>query len=134
MVFRDGNDGQWSSLGLRVGTPAQNIRVLVSTNSPNTIVVYPQGCSKEAIDPLPDNCANSRGVLFNPNTSSTWHPQGLFGINDNHVGFEANLGYEANAEYGLETVGLSHVSGDNNEPVLVNQTIAGIATASPFYV
>ncbi|CAG8952318.1 hypothetical protein HYFRA_00001063, partial [Hymenoscyphus fraxineus] len=132
--YWDGDDGQWSSLGLRVGTPAQNIRVLVSTNSPNIIVVYPQGCSKDAIDPLPGNCAISRGVLFNPNISSTWHPQGLFGINDNHIGFEANLGYKANAEYGLETVGLSHVSGDENGPTLANQTIAGIATASPFYV
>jgi hypothetical protein len=129
----DGNDGQWSSFGLRVGIPAQNVRVLVSTNSQNTFVILPLGCSKEAINPVPLQCAKDRGLLFNPVNSKTWSDQGMFGINGDGVGFEANLGYALNASYGLDTLGLGHVSGDINGPTLENQTVAGIAAASPFY-
>jgi hypothetical protein len=108
--------------------------VLVSTNSPETLVVLPPGCTSAAIDPVPDGCASSRGGLFNPNTSSTWRDQGLFGINGDGVGLEANLGYSQNADYGLETLGLGFVAGGASGPTLKNQTVAGIETASPFYL
>ena len=129
----DGDDGDWSSFALRVGTPAQDVRVLVSTNSPETMVVLSPGCSSAAVNPIPNSCANSRGGLFNPSASSTWQEQGLFGINQDGVGFEANLGYSQNASYGLETVGLGYVAGGNG-PTLNNQTVAGIETVSPFYL
>jgi hypothetical protein len=129
----DGADGQWSSLYLRVGSPAQSVRVLVSTNSPNSLVVLPLGCTKQAINPLPVNCANLRGLQFDPTQSTTWQDQGLYGINGDGIGLEANLGYAQNASYGLETLGLSQVAGDVNSPTLGNQTVAGIATASPFF-
>jgi hypothetical protein len=129
----DGDDGQWSSFGLRVGNPVQNVRVLVSTNSQNTFVVVPQGCTTDAIDPVPLQCAKDRGQLFNPNKSTTWRGQGTFGINGDGVGLEANLGYSLAAAYGLETVGLGHVAGDINGPTLENQTVASIAARSPFY-
>jgi hypothetical protein len=108
--------------------------VLVSTNSPETLVVLPLGCTSAAIDPVPDGCASSRGGLFNPNTSSTWLDQGLFGINGEGVGLEADLGYSQNADYGLETLGLGFVAGGASGPTLKNQTVAGIETASPFYL
>ncbi|EPE36619.1 Acid protease [Glarea lozoyensis ATCC 20868] len=130
----DGIDGQWSSFGLRVGNPPQNVRVLVSTNSQNTFVVHPLGCSKEAINPVPLQCAKDRGLLFNPNSSTTWSDQGNFGLSSDGIGLEANLGYSLPASYGLETLGLGHVSGDTNGPVLVNQTVAAFASASPFYM
>jgi hypothetical protein len=110
------------------------VRVVVSTNAPQTMVVLPLGCTKQAINPVPNNCANARGGLFNPNSSSTWLDQGLFGINENGVGFEADLGYSQSADYGLETLGLGFVAGDANGPTLENQTVAGIATTSPFYM
>ena len=106
----------------------------MSTNSPETLVVLPLGCTSAAINPVPNDCANSRGGLFNPNTSSTWQDQGLYGINQDGVGFEANLGYSQHADYGLETLGLGFVAGGASGPTLKNQTIAGIATASPFYL
>lgn len=106
----------------------------MSTNSPETLVVLPLGCTSAAIDPVPDDCANSRGGLFNPNTSSTWHDLGLFGINQDGVGFEANLGYSQNADYGLDTLGLGFVAGGASDPTLKSQPVAGIATASPFYL
>lgn len=133
-LYRDGVDGKWSSLALRVGSPAQNVRVIVSTNSPQTFVVLPQGCETIAIDPLPSNCANSRGGLFNPNTSTSWQDQGLFGINSDGIGFEANLGYVQNADYGLETVGLGFAGGGANTPTLKNQTVSAIASIYPIYL
>jgi len=106
---------------------------MVSTNSPETMVVVPQGCSTLAMSPVPDDCAKSRGGLFNSSLSTSWQGQGLFGINEGGVGFEANLGYSQNASYGLETLGLGYVPGASG-PTLQNQTVAGIGTISPFYL
>lgn len=131
MCLRDGIDGLWSSIALRVGTPAQDVRVLVSTAAPETMVVLPQGCTSVAIDPVPADCASSRGGLFDNSTSSTWEDQGYFGINGDGVGLEANLGYSEAADYGLETLGLGYVA---DGPTLENMTVAGIATTSPFYL
>jgi len=133
-ILGDGVDGLWSSFALRIGTPAQDVRVLASTNSPETLVVLPLGCTSLAINPVPNGCASSRGGLFNPNISSTWQDQGLFGINGDGVGFEENLGYSQAADYGLDTLGLGFVAGGANNPTLRNQTVAGIATATPFYL
>lgn len=128
----DGDDGKWSSFALRVGTPAQDVRVLVSTNSPQTMVVLPQGCTTQAVNPIPADCASSRGGLFMPNSSTTWNDQGMYGINGGGVGLESNLGYVQNAEYGLEILGLGFAAGQDG-PTLKNQTVAGIASVSPFY-
>ena len=56
----------------------------------------------------------------------------MFGINENGVGFQADLGYSQSADFGLDSIGLGYVSGMNG-PTLDNQTIGAIATASPFY-
>lgn len=105
---------------------------MVSTNSPQTLVVLPPGCSSAAISPVPSDCSNGRGGLFNNSLSNTWEDIGLFGINKNGVGFQADLGYSQTAEFGLDSIGLGYVSGTNG-PTLDNQTIGAIATASPFY-
>jgi hypothetical protein len=54
---------------------------------------------------------------------------GLYGINDDGVGLEANLGYDQRAEFARDTLGLGLTG-----PKLENQTVAGIATAEPFYL
>lgn len=54
---------------------------------------------------------------------------GLYEINGDGVGLEANLGYSQRAEFGLDSLGIGLT-----EPTLDNQTIAGIATADPFYL
>jgi len=87
------------------------------------------GCSDAVLETVPDNCAVSRGKLFNPNESSSWHEVGVYGINENGVGLEANLGYSQKAEFALETLGLGLTG-----PSLKNQTVAGIITADPFYL
>lgn len=71
----------------------------------------------------------SRGNLFNPNESSSWYDLGLFGINQDGVGLEANLGYDVRAEFATDTVGLGLTG-----PKLENQTVAGVADAKPFYL
>ncbi|KAI0531890.1 aspartic peptidase domain-containing protein [Xylaria digitata] len=128
--YFEGNDGQWSTFNLRVGTPEQDVRVIVSTASPESFVVLSEyGCSTSVLETVPPNCAVSRGNLFNPNESSSWYELGLFGINEDGVGLEANLGYSLRAEFGTENLGLGLTG-----PSLENQTVAGIAAAEPFYL
>lgn len=113
-----------------MGTPEQDVRAIVSTASPETFVVLSDyGCSTSVFDEVPANCAVSRGQLFNPNQSSTWHDLGVFDINQNGVGLEANLGYSQRSEFATETLGLGTTG-----PSLENQTVAGIATPEPFYL
>ncbi|KAJ5768199.1 hypothetical protein N7533_000782 [Penicillium manginii] len=128
--YFDGNDGPWSSFFLRVGTPEQYVRVLVSTASPESMVVLSEyGCSDSVFANAPSNCASSRGDLFTSNKSSSWNELGIFNINNNGVGLEANLGYSQRSEFATDDIGLSL-----NGPKLENQTLAGIATPEPFYL
>ncbi|KAH7174139.1 aspartic peptidase domain-containing protein [Fusarium flagelliforme] len=132
--YFEGNDGPWSTFNLRLGSPGQDARVLVSTAAPESLVVLSQyGCSKDVLDKVPSDCAVSRGNMFEPNESSTWNGLGTYGINGGGVGLEANLGYVQAAKFGLDTVGVGLVDGANGI-TLENQTIGGIATASPFYL
>lgn len=93
------------------------------------VVLSDYGCTTSVFETVPANCAVSRGTLFNPNKSSTWNELGLFGINENGVGLEANLGYSQRTEFASETLGLGLTG-----PKLDNQTVGGIATAYPFYL
>ncbi|KAK4151233.1 acid protease [Chaetomidium leptoderma] len=128
--YFEGNDGPWSTFDIRVGTPEQYLRVLVSTASPHALVpLAEQACSSSVFGTVPPDCAVSRGNLFNYNQSSSWHYVGLYGINQNGVGLEANLGYEQRAQFGLE-----HVAIGLTGPGFDNQTVAGIATPEPFYL
>ncbi|OTB00872.1 hypothetical protein M426DRAFT_323986 [Hypoxylon sp. CI-4A] len=128
--YFEGNDGPWSTFFVRVGVPEQDVRVIVSTASPETMVVLSDiGCSTSVFEAVPADCAVSRGTLFNSNKSSTWEQFGVFGINDNGVGLEANLGYDQRAEFASETLGVGLTG-----PKLDNQTVGGIASAEPLYL
>jgi len=115
-----GDDGDWSAVSIRIGTPPQWVDVMVSTVSSETWVVGRGGCSAIASD-----CITARGGTFNQRDSTTWHSQGLFDLGaDKHLG---NTGY---AEYGLDnlTFGTTGVSlpnaiiGSFNYTGLVNST------------
>ncbi|GKU06021.1 acid protease [Fusarium langsethiae] len=71
--------------------------------------------------------------MFEPNESSSWSELGTYGIDGGGVGLEANLGYIQAAKFGLDTLGIGLFDGENGI-TLENQTIGGIATASPFYL
>ncbi|UKZ50324.1 hypothetical protein TrVGV298_004582 [Trichoderma virens] len=120
--FFEGIDGPWSTFELRVGTPAQNIRILPGTSSTQTLVVLPEGCQIINVT----NCANSRGNLFNTTASKTWKEIGLF-----RLGFENSLGFTDNGEFGHDTVGLGYLG--SGGPVVNNSVIAGVA-GTEFYL
>ena len=88
---------------------------MASTASPVTWVILDEAC------PGGDNtpCAAARGLLFNPNTSTTWQNQGLF-----NLFVESNLNYTGNGQYGLDTVGLGLTSTQGLS--LDGQVVAGI--------
>ncbi|KAM3425356.1 peptidase aspartic [Cercospora zeina] len=119
----DGIDGEWSSFTLRVGTPPQFVRALVSTASYQTWVVLPQGCEAAADQ---EACAESRGGIFHRNASSTWAEQGIYDL-----WIQQNLGYRGNAVYGYDTLGLGG-QGEGG-PTLLNTTVGGLAVED-FYL
>ncbi|OBT68477.1 hypothetical protein VE03_02787 [Pseudogymnoascus sp. 23342-1-I1] len=132
--YFEGIDGPWSTFNLRVGTPEQDVRVTISTTSPETLVVLSEyGCSTKVFETVPVGCASSRGMMFSQNASSTWIDSGVFGINHDGVGLEANLGYTQAVDFGVDTLGLGLVAGANGV-TLKNQTVGGIPNASPFYL
>lgn len=104
--------------------------MLVSTASPHSIVALSDSaCSTDVFETVPPDCAVSRGNLFNLDDSSSWDDLGLFGINQDGFGLEANLGYEQRAQFGLDRLGIGLTG-----PEVENQVVAGIATPEPFYL
>src|SRR4051812_44324038 len=81
----DGNDGQWSTFKLSVGSPGQDFRVLASTKSGETWLVVPEGC----LEGDGADCPSQRGAGvfgasqspgFQVNVSSTWSTIGQYKI------------------------------------------------------
>ena len=106
---------------IQVGTPVQDVRVFISSNNAATWVVLPAGCNAGN-----DNCLNSRGLTFNPNTSSSWSQHGSYKLST-----EQNLNLSAEATFGNDTLGLG-IQGSGG-PVLQNQVIGGF-TDQGFYL
>jgi hypothetical protein len=127
-IYREGNDGPWSTFAITAGTPGNVTRVLVSTAISNTWVctlrdfwiwadlpkvVLAQACTDSS-------CANSRGgSLFNENSSKTWDQVGIFDLY-----YEELLNYTGNGLYGLDTVSLGYQQ--SNASTLTGQVVAGI--------
>lgn len=124
---RDGDDGDWSSFTLRVGSPAQTVRVLPSTAGQQTWVVSPQGCPMDNNStPTIPQCDQKRGGLFEPAHSKSWHPLGDFAL-----GLEVNLENDKSAPYGLDTVALGF-SDSFGGPTIPSQVVAALAPYEHF--
>ena len=95
--------------------------MFVSTEVSTTWVVETQGCTVGD-----STCINGRGLLFSPNTSSTWSQYGFYAL-----GAEDNLGSTSSARYGNDTVGLG-IQGSGG-PSLSNQIVAAFST-DDFYL
>lgn len=116
-----GNDGNWSTFSIGVGTPHQIFDALPSTAAGEIWVPLPEGCSTS----IP-NCAASRGIVssqtggFLSNESSTWEliGSGIYGL-----GFEAGLFGGENGLYGQDVVSVG-----NGTYTVSNQTVAGFTT------
>ncbi|KAL8772835.1 MAG: hypothetical protein Q9209_002180 [Squamulea sp. 1 TL-2023] len=115
------SDGNWSSFALRVGTPGQPVRVLISTTGQSTWVVSEQGCPANA----PMECKDFRGDLFAVEDSRTWIGQG-----NKSLDIGTNLYHPNAAAFGLDTVALGFTD-TNGGPTLENQVLAAI-TGSEF--
>ena len=123
----DGNDGPWSSFTVQVGTPPQDVKVLISTASYQTLVVVPEGCTSSD----PPNCASSRGGEFVSSLSSTWQINNITANGTFSLELEGNLGYSGNGDYGFDTVGMSWQGSET--PSLEQQIVGRIATKE-FYL
>lgn len=118
-MFREGYDGPWSSFTIGVGTPAQVLRVLVSTSSQGTVVVLPKGCvSGDMI------CPSARGELFNNGNSKSWSEieSAIYLFQDPSL----------TALLGNDTLRLG--AAGNTGPSLTNQVIFGIADDRKYYL
>ena len=124
LIPRDGNDGPWSSFGIQVGTPAQNLRLLPSNSGNSIWPVLSQGCNVGD----PSNCSDLRGTIFLPNISSTWTNIGLYNL---LLPEEWPLGYSGNADCGYDNVTLGWPG--SGLPSLSRQVIEGFATKD-FYL
>ncbi|KAH8668049.1 aspartic peptidase domain-containing protein [Tricladium varicosporioides] len=114
----EGVDGTWSTFELRVGTPAQDVRVLPATSWQETWVVY--GAAANACNAslgIPSNCNEARGRFFDSAMSSSWEagPQLYLGLN-------AQLGYEGLGQYGFDTVGFGFMN--DTGPTLKHQIVS----------
>lgn len=126
----DGDDGQWSSFQIQVGTPGQAVRLLPGTSASagSAIwVVIPVGC--DVVNPTLDSCAGARGGLFQPNLSTTWSTEGLVNNPDGAIYLlntveESGLGKSGNGSYGFDTVDLG-IPG-SGLPTLKDQLVVGI--------
>ena len=123
---RDGDDGSWSSFAVQVGSPPQDVRVLISSSGSALWVVLPEGC----ISNDPSDCPKDRGFTFYQNESSTWIDKGLFSL---ILTAEESLGaYEDdNSDIGIDNITLGWQGSQG--PSLSQQLVAGIATKD-FYL
>lgn len=99
-----------------MGTPEQEVRVLISTAGKETWVVLPGGCLRT--DTI---CPDARGGIYNNDTSSTWSRlgEGYF-----ELSVEQNLNIPVTGLYGHDTIGLG--GRGSSGPTLQNQIVAGI--------
>ncbi|KAI0152472.1 acid protease [Hypoxylon sp. NC0597] len=87
-----GIDGNWSSIGLFVGEPAQEINVTISTSLSEIWVVESGGCGPTS------HCTEARGGVYNTSASQSWSPLGAWQLGLDY------LGLGGNGDYGMETV------------------------------
>ncbi|KAK6001440.1 hypothetical protein QM012_002771 [Aureobasidium pullulans] len=113
----DGLDGTWSSFNLSIGVPAQDVRLLPSWQSFQTLVVAPEGCSAYSNY---NDCVNSRGQVFNLSQSSNWSYVGLF-----EFGIEQDLNLVGNAYYGYDSIILD----DSNRTTVDGATVGAFAVS-----
>jgi hypothetical protein len=116
----EGIDGLWNTFALRVGSPAQVVRVLVSTTSQQVWTIDSQACAS-ASDV--NSCAQSRGGTFQSNNSKTWKQDGLYDLF-----VEKNLNLTGAAVFGYDEVGLGYVG--QNGPILQHQIVGSVAVDS----
>ncbi|MCJ1368507.1 hypothetical protein MMC16_007651 [Acarospora aff. strigata] len=119
----EGDDGFWSTFTFRIGNPAQNVRLLPSTASQQTLVVIPDGCPPGYLT----DCASARGRLYNNSQSRTWEMKGFWNFS-----MERNLYDEVGSgQFGYDSIGVG--AQGTNGPTLDHQLLGGIG-GGPFFL
>lgn len=114
-----------------MGTPLSPLRLLASTEIPETWVVVALGCQGAA-----PNCSDARGGIYDYEGSKTWSfksgdfNHSIFKINT-EVNLLVNSQVENNGLYGFDTVQIG--SPGNGNATVDHQVVAGIATPD-FYL
>lgn len=130
----DGDDGQWSTFTIGVGTPPQSFRVLPATELSETWVTSTEGC----ITGDPSNCFNLRGgesfngnapAGFLSNESSTWNQIGLYSL-----GEEAVLNVTGNGEFGTDVVSLNGGNGSSTNGVSMGTQIVAAVPDKDYFL
>lgn len=125
-----GIDGSWNTFSLQVGDPQENVRVFISTASQQIWAVNSQACVQNVTDGngqivqynvLNNDCAQSRGRLFNTSFSTSWQRKGFY-----QLWIEKNLGLVGNGLYGFDSVGLG-LPGEQG-PAVANTTIGTLVS------
>lgn len=98
--------------------------MLPSSSGSSLWAVVGEGCTKRD----PSGCPDSRGGIFNPNSSSTWAEKGLFQL---PLSAETAFGYDGNGEFGFDILTLSYNGGGG--ATINHSVVAGIATKD-FYL
>lgn len=130
-----GNDGNWSTFTVVVGTPPQRFQVLPATSLSYTLLVNGSGCEKNA----PIDCSTLRGRLLNTEAflQSRWQKlTSAEGSDTFYLPFPATqLALESHIECDLgvtNTVSLDWSGSSVNSGDLQNQLVAGFAATQPF--
>jgi len=116
----EGIDGLWNTFALRIGNPAQVVRVLISTTSQQTWSIDPQACVNAADQNV---CAESRGGVFYSNKSKTWQQDGIYDLF-----IEKSLNLTGDAMFGYDQIAMGYVG--QNGPLLQRQVLGSLATDS----
>ncbi|KAF7910091.1 uncharacterized protein EAE98_012234 [Botrytis deweyae] len=119
-----GDDGSWSAVSIRLGTPKQWVNLFPNTLSAETWAIGPYGCQDG--DSI---CLDSRGSIFNATQSSTWEP--LLTLESSpywRLGTGNSLQSAPYGEYGLDNLAFGP-----DGPIIPNATIAMI-NATEYWV
>ena len=113
-----GDDGNWSPVSIRVGSPPQWLSVYPNTAGQETWVIGPGGCDGTS------TCQQDRGGLFSRGQSTTWT---TLGTGYYELNFDAQLGDSGYAFYGLDNLDLS-------DQVSVPSQIVAILNTTEFWL
>lgn len=125
----EGIDGAWNTFSLRVGSQRSIARVVPSTASQQIWVVNYEACESsleftsthQVVTKFNESCEDSRGMVFNTTTSSTWKEQGFYSL---WIGDD--YGKEGIGYYGYDTVEIG-IPGEEG-PTVGNTTISTLKT------
>jgi hypothetical protein len=127
-----GNDGNWSTWPLHVGTPPQQFNVLPATSHGEIWVPLPEGCQLSSSTAFANtsSCGASRGTGdfqnvqstgFQKNASTTWSETGIYALPVQDGLFED----DQNGLYGTDVV---RITNESESVEVAKQSVVGLAT------